>query len=102
MTPNELGQVAEANGLAAGEPFPREVNHSLGDGNTTCLFHRQHTWSEKFYAPLMPLCTICSGRVDPRLDAHHLCVERQKRGLDTPQLDSFPACGCSKCSTKGN
>lgn len=93
----DLSATAKANGLAAGEPFPTQVDPAKGDGLTTCLFHRAHEWSLKYYAPLMPLCTICGGRCDPRQTAHELCAARQKRNLATPQLDSFAKCGCMFC-----
>jgi hypothetical protein len=100
MCPSILAEIAKQNGIDASQSFPTEVNHLLGDGVSTCLFHRQHEWSSKFYATLMPLCTICGGRCDPRQSLHALCEARQKRGLPTPQLDSFPACGCSMCASK--
>jgi hypothetical protein len=96
----EVRDAALAAGIAAGEPFPTGIDRAKGDGVTTCLLHRAHEWSAKYYAPLMPLCTICGGRCDPRQTAHPLCVERSKRGLPTPQLDSFAKCGCAKCTAE--
>ncbi len=95
MSPEQLGEIAKADGVKAGQPFPK--GFILGDGLNTCLIHRCHEWSTKFYAPLMPLCAVCGGRCDPRQTTHPLCFERSKRGLPTPQLDSFHACGCAKC-----
>lgn len=97
IKPHELGAIAQQNGIAAGEPFPVVPDQSKGDGITTCLWHRCHEWSEKYYAPLMPLCLICGGRCDPREESHSLCFELKKRGLPTPQLDSFGKCNCEQC-----
>lgn len=89
--------IAEALGIAQGEPFPVEVDRSKGDGETICLFHRAHQWSEKYYAPLMPLCAICGGRCDPRLEAHELCKARARIGGKVQKLDSFGPCACMAC-----
>jgi hypothetical protein len=75
--------------------YPRELINT--DGRTTCLWHRQWEWTMKHYVPTMPRCTICGGICDERLTAHHLCVERQKRGLPILMLDNTPKCGCRKC-----
>jgi hypothetical protein len=93
----ETMALAKANGEANGEPFPTQVDRSKGDGVTTCLFHRSWEWSLKYYAPLMPLCTFCGGRCDPRLTAHELCKSLASRQLPTPKLDSFSFCSCAKC-----
>ena len=77
--------------------FPRTIDRTQ-DGITTCLLHRQWEWTIANYVPTMPHCTICGGVVDPRLSAHSLCTERQKRGLPIMQLDSTPRCDCAKCS----
>lgn len=77
--------------------YPKSVDRSLGDGDTTCLLHRQWQWTMANYVPHMPKCSICGGVCDPRLDAHHLCVARQKRSLPTTKLDNTPKCGCAHC-----
>jgi hypothetical protein len=77
--------------------FPKTIIESDGKPGGSCLFHRQWEWTMKNYVPLMPHCTICGGKIDPRLTAHHLCVARQKRGVPTPVLDNTPECGCMAC-----
>ena len=76
--------------------FPQQLIES--DGKTTCLFHRQWEWTMANYVPTMPKCSICGGVCDPRLTAHNLCVELQKRNLPIQVLDSTPKCNCAKCS----
>jgi hypothetical protein len=67
------------------------------DGITTCLWHRAHELYMANVVPTLPNCTICGGKVDPRITAHYLCVEYKKRGMATPQLNTINQCPCTPC-----
>lgn len=67
------------------------------DGNTTCLWHRQHEHCMAHIVPLLPRCDICGGEVESEQERHELCRARLRCGVPTPRLSVVRTCPCAKC-----
>jgi hypothetical protein len=76
--------------------YPRDRKPE--DGQTTCLWHRQHEFYLANIVPLLPRCPICGGVGDPRQPRHELCRLRARDGRPTPELNTVSKCPCAKCS----